>query len=120
MAVFLPQVPKERVHVRPCSLPLCPELQRVSVPHCVDIGRLLSFTGLCMCVPVCCDGCITAGVVTHSGPTKMLEWRRELVCTKCGKSVMAYADFEQQNTIATPQRCVLLCSAHLRICVCAV
>ena len=39
------QVDASQVHVRLCSLPLCPELARTRMPQCCDVGKLLAVSG---------------------------------------------------------------------------
>ena len=49
------------------GLPSCPELYRDSVPRTSDVGRLL-------CV---------VGTVVRISASKMLEYKKEFMCTKC-------------------------------------
>ena len=58
---------KKNIHARLTGLPTCPELYRHTVPRTSDSGRLL-------CV---------IGTVVRTSPSKMLEYKKDFICTKC-------------------------------------
>lgn len=116
------QVPVSRVHMRLCSLPVCPELTRNRIPQTIDIGRLLAISGnkpstelgwlatghwyvdgmryrgtLCYCV----------GTVTRVTTVKVLECSRQFRCSRCQCVFTVTSDLDQYNIIPKPQRSVL-------------
>ncbi|XP_068609856.1 DNA helicase MCM9 [Brachionichthys hirsutus] len=71
-------------HARITGLPVCPELTRDTIPRSRDIGRFLSVTG----------------TVIRTSVTKVLEYEREFICTKCHHVFTVQADFDQFCTFA--------------------
>ncbi|XP_027139986.1 DNA helicase MCM9 [Larimichthys crocea] len=77
------------LHARITGLPVCPELTRDTIPRSRDVGHFLSVTG----------------TVIRTGVTKVLEYERDYMCTKCRHVFMVQADFEQFYTFAQPVTC---------------
>ncbi|XP_068198706.1 DNA helicase MCM9 [Antennarius striatus] len=71
-------------HARITGLPVCPELTRDTIPRSRDVGRFLSVTG----------------TVIRTSVTKVLEYEREFMCTKCHHVFTVQADFDQFCTFA--------------------
>ncbi|KAL1458293.1 hypothetical protein WDU94_008454 [Cyamophila willieti] len=81
---------KPNVHVRIAELPTwCPQLHRTQFPNNEDIGSLLQISG----------------TVIRTTVPKMLEFRREYLCTKCKQCFYVKADFDQFYSIPTPVSC---------------
>jgi Predicted ATPase involved in replication control, Cdc46/Mcm family len=58
---------KKNLMLHISELPICPQLHRTQFPNNEDIGSLLQISGTVVRITV----------------AKMLEFRREYVCTKC-------------------------------------
>ncbi|KAG7999789.1 DNA helicase MCM9 [Nibea albiflora] len=80
---------KHTPHARITGLPVCPELTRDTIPRSRDVGHFLSVTG----------------TVIRTSVTKVLEYERDYMCTKCRHVFMVQADFEQFYTFAQPVTC---------------
>nr|XP_046228947.1 DNA helicase MCM9 isoform X2 [Scatophagus argus] len=76
-------------HARITGLPVCPELTRDTIPHSRDVGHFLSVTG----------------TVIRTSVTKVLEYERDYVCTKCRHVFTMQADFDQFYTFAQLTAC---------------
>ncbi|TKS74036.1 DNA helicase MCM9 [Collichthys lucidus] len=77
------------LHARITGLPVCPELTRDTIPRSRDVRHFLSVTG----------------TVIRTSVTKVLEYERDYMCTKCRHVFMVQADFEQFYTFAQPVTC---------------
>jgi DNA helicase MCM9 len=82
-------VPISQVHMRLCSLPVCPELTRSRIPQTRDQGRLLA----------------VSGTVTRETTVKVLECSRQFQCSRCHHVFTVTSDLEQYNAIPKPQSC---------------
>ncbi|XP_076053168.1 DNA helicase MCM9-like isoform X2 [Oratosquilla oratoria] len=71
------------------SVPLCPELHRHLVPKTSDVGHMLCFFGT---------------IVRTTAP-KMLEYKKDMICTKCRHVFTIKADYDQYYQLARPSRC---------------
>ncbi|RXG69107.1 DNA helicase MCM9 [Armadillidium vulgare] len=80
---------KLNVHVRLTGLPRYPELYRHSIPHSIDVNRIL---------------CLTGTVVRTISP-KMLEYQREYFCSKCKHTFTVKADYSLYYQLRKPPRC---------------
>ncbi|CAG5132668.1 unnamed protein product, partial [Candidula unifasciata] len=81
---------KKKVHVRVMSLPVCPELNRTTLPRTADLGSFLSVTG----------------TVIRTALIRMLEYEKEYICAKCRTTLTAKADFEQCYSLCKRTVCV--------------
>ncbi|XP_043074629.1 DNA helicase MCM9 isoform X1 [Puntigrus tetrazona] len=80
---------KHNLHVRISGLPMCPELTRDHIPKARDVGHFLSVTG----------------TVIRTSVTKVLEYERDYMCSKCRHVFSVQASFEQFYTFAPPRSC---------------
>ena len=82
---------KPSVHVRLHHLPCCSELckQTVSSIRADDINCLIS----------------VSGTVVRACQIKMLQARREFICTKCKHRFHVEADLEQRHSMTLPPEC---------------
>lgn len=115
------QVPVSRVHMRLCSLPLCPELTRNRIPQTVDVGRLLAISGnepwshshdhwlvgISRMYEAPFTLCYHVGTVTRVTTVKVLECSRQFLCSRCQHVFTVNSDLEQYNIIPKQQRSVL-------------
>ncbi|KAM4632879.1 DNA helicase MCM9 [Polymixia lowei] len=80
---------KQTLHARITGLPVCPELTRDTIPRSKDVGHFLSVTG----------------TVIRTSITKVLEYERDYMCTKCRQVFSVRADFDQFYTFVQPMAC---------------
>ncbi|KAL1254009.1 hypothetical protein QQF64_016238 [Cirrhinus molitorella] len=80
---------KHKLHVRISGLPMCPELTRDHIPKARDVGHFLSVTG----------------TVIRTSVTKVLEYERDYMCSKCRHVFTVHASFEQFYTFTPPTSC---------------
>ncbi|PVD33712.1 hypothetical protein C0Q70_04972 [Pomacea canaliculata] len=80
---------KHNVHARIMALPVCPELTRTTLPRTADVNSFLSVTG----------------TVIRTTVVKMLEYKKDYLCTKCRNVLTVQAELEQFYTIAKPSKC---------------
>ncbi|KAF7690512.1 DNA helicase MCM9 [Silurus meridionalis] len=80
---------KRNLHVRISGLPVCPEMTREHIPKARDVGHFLSVTG----------------TVIRTGVTKVLEYQRDYMCSRCRHVFSVQADFEQYYSFTPPSRC---------------
>ncbi|KAL4649122.1 DNA helicase MCM9 [Arapaima gigas] len=80
---------KRNLHARISGLPVCPELTRVHIPKSRDVGHFLSVTG----------------TVIRTSVTKVLEYERDYMCTRCKHVFTIQADFEQFYIFTPPASC---------------
>ncbi|KAJ4431896.1 hypothetical protein ANN_20502, partial [Periplaneta americana] len=80
---------KINIHARMTALPVCPELHRTIFPRNEDLGSFLR----------------VSGTVVRITTTKMLEFQRIYVCSKCKYTETVKADYEQYYTISSPSKC---------------
>ncbi|XP_073349545.1 DNA helicase MCM9 [Pagrus major] len=73
---------RHTLHARITGLPVCPELTRDTIPRSRDVGHFLSVTG----------------TVIRTSVTKVLEYERDYMCTKCRHVFTVQADFDQFYT----------------------
>ncbi|XP_076612810.1 DNA helicase MCM9 [Chaetodon auriga] len=76
-------------HARITGLPVCPELTRDTIPRSRDVGHFLSVTG----------------TVIRTSVTKVLEYERDYMCTKCRHVFTVRADFDQFYTFVKLVAC---------------
>ena len=72
-------VKKEKVHLRISHLPAIPWFQKKSVPRSLDSGDVIQLVG----------------TVTKTIQPKLLSWRQNVSCVKCGYVVPVLADYDQ-------------------------
>ena len=72
-------VKKEKVHLRISNLPAIPWFQKKTVPRCYDDGDVIQLVG----------------TVTKSVQPKLLTWRHDVTCQKCGYTCPVEADYDQ-------------------------
>ncbi|XP_077950090.1 DNA helicase MCM9 isoform X2 [Gasterosteus aculeatus] len=77
------------LHARITGLPVCPELTRDTIPRSRDVGHFLSVTG----------------TVIRTSVTKVLEYERDYMCTKCRHVFTVQADFVQFYIFVPPESC---------------
>uniref|UniRef100_A0A8C4ZH24 DNA helicase MCM9 n=1 Tax=Gadus morhua TaxID=8049 RepID=A0A8C4ZH24_GADMO len=80
---------KYHFHARITGLPVCPELTRDTIPRSRDAGHFLSVNG----------------TVIRTSITKVLEYERDYMCTKCRQVFTVNADFDQFYTFVPPTAC---------------
>ncbi|XP_063233994.1 DNA helicase MCM9-like isoform X2 [Bacillus rossius redtenbacheri] len=80
---------KLNVHARVTGLPTCPELLRTMFPRSEDLGSFLQ----------------VSGTVVRIVTPKILEFRREYVCSKCRRAFQAQANYEQFYVMTPPTSC---------------
>ncbi|XP_044762057.1 DNA helicase MCM9-like [Coccinella septempunctata] len=80
---------KNNVHCRVYGLPICPELHRNLFPKNCDANKFLQISG----------------TVVRISASKLLEFKREYVCTKCKYKSMCYAEYDKKNIIFPPKQC---------------
>ena len=80
---------KPYLHVRFCKLPACSEVWRDRVPKSIDIGRFL----------------VMEGTVIRTSSAKILEYKKEYMCTKCKNVFSLQADFQLHYSVPTPTSC---------------
>ncbi|XP_036942594.1 DNA helicase MCM9 isoform X2 [Acanthopagrus latus] len=80
---------RHTLHARITGLPVCPELTRDTIPRSRDVGHFLSVTG----------------TVIRTSVTKVLEYERDYMCTKCRHVFTVQADFDQFYTFAQLVAC---------------
>ncbi|XP_024865475.1 DNA helicase MCM9 isoform X2 [Kryptolebias marmoratus] len=80
---------RKTFHTRVTGLPVCPELTRHTIPRSRDVGHFLSVTG----------------TVIRTSVTKVLEYERDYMCTKCKHVFKLQADFDQFYTFVPPVGC---------------
>ncbi|XP_030628078.1 DNA helicase MCM9 [Chanos chanos] len=80
---------KPNLHARISGLPVCPELTRDHIPKARDVGHFLSVTG----------------TVIRTGVAKVLEYKRDYMCSKCRCVFSVQADFEQFYSFTAPTSC---------------
>ncbi|XP_056437679.1 DNA helicase MCM9 [Gadus chalcogrammus] len=80
---------KYHFHARITGLPVCPELTRDTIPRSRDTGHFLSVNG----------------TVIRTSITKVLEYERDYMCTKCRQVFTVNADFDQFYTFVPPTAC---------------
>lgn len=80
---------KSCLHVRFYKLPACPEIWRDRVPKSIDIGRFL----------------VMEGTVIRTSSAKILEYKKEYMCTKCKNVFSLQANFQLHYSVPTPTSC---------------
>lgn len=80
---------KRNVHVRITALPICPELHKSAFPRNEDVGCFLRITG----------------TVVRRTVSKMLEYGKEYICSKCKYSFTVMADYELHYVLNAPSTC---------------
>ncbi|XP_055005391.1 DNA helicase MCM9 isoform X1 [Boleophthalmus pectinirostris] len=83
------QKPMCTLHARISGLPVCPELTRDTIPRSRDVGHFLSVTG----------------TVIRTSDSKVLEYQRDYMCTKCRYVFQVNAQFDQFYTFVPPVAC---------------
>lgn len=81
---------KNNVHCRVYGLPICPELHRNLFPKNYDANKFLQ----------------VSGTVVRISATKLLEFKREYICSKCKYKIISYAEYEKKNIISPPKKCL--------------
>jgi len=87
---------KEKVHMRISHLPAIPWFQKRTVPRCYEDGDVLQLVG----------------TVTKTVQPKLLTWRHDVRCGKCGYIFPVQADYDQFYNLQTsgflcknPEKC---------------
>ncbi|KAJ9599686.1 hypothetical protein L9F63_026465 [Diploptera punctata] len=80
---------KFNIHTRMTALPVCPELHRTIFPRNEDVGSFLR----------------VSGTVVRITASKMLEFQRDYICSKCKYKQNVKADYEQYYVIVNPTHC---------------
>ena len=80
---------KNYLHVRFLKLPACSEIWRDRVPKSIDIGRFL----------------VMEGTVIRTSSAKILEYKKEYMCTKCKNVFSLQANFQLHYAVPTPTSC---------------
>ena len=80
---------KTHLHVRFTKLPSCSEIWRDRVPKSIDIGRFL----------------VMEGTVIRTSSAKILEYKKEYMCSKCKNLFSLEADFQLHYAVPTPTTC---------------
>ena len=76
-------IKKEKVHLRISHLPAIPWFQKKSVPRSLDFGDVIQLVG----------------TVTKTIQPKLLSWRQNVSCAKCGYTFPVLADYDQFYTL---------------------
>ncbi|XP_071956636.1 DNA helicase MCM9-like [Antedon mediterranea] len=80
---------KVNLHARMTSLPVCPELIRITLPKNCDVGKFVS----------------VSGTVIRGGSIKLLEFEKDFMCSRCKTVFTVQADFEQFYRDCKPEGC---------------
>ena len=80
---------KPYLHIRFYKLPACSEIWRDRVPKSIDIGRFL----------------VMEGTVIRTSSAKILEYKKEYMCTNCKNVFSLQADFQLHYAVPTPTSC---------------
>ena len=70
---------KDKVHLRISNLPAIPWFQKKLVPRCYEDGDVIQLVG----------------IVTKTVQPKLLTWRNDVKCLKCGYTFPIEADYDQ-------------------------
>ena len=76
-------IKKDKVHLRISHLPAIPWFQKKSVPRSLDSGDVIQLVG----------------TVTKTIQPKLLSWRQNVSCAKCGYVFPVLADYDQFYTL---------------------
>ena len=76
-------IKKEKVHLRISHLPAIPWFQKKSVPRSMDSGDVIQLVG----------------TITKTIQPKLLSWRQNVSCVKCGYVFPVQADYDQFYTL---------------------
>ncbi|KAK9871202.1 hypothetical protein WA026_011483 [Henosepilachna vigintioctopunctata] len=80
---------KQNVHCRVYGLPVCPELHRTIFPKNCDATKFLQ----------------VSGTVVRISAVKLLEYKREYICSKCKYKTISKAMLENKYIIIPPKKC---------------
>lgn len=53
----------------------------------------------------CSDPSEFSGTVIRASATKLLEYKREYICTKCKYKTICYAEYDKKYIISPPKKC---------------